>query len=100
MIQSLAPLSLKGVFPRDSEKAQSCFTYATPDNKLKLVFIIFAGDFPKSFLHIKLRPQINLARLGIIHQFFRDAFTNDLALVNEIRAIHQFQRFADIVVGD
>src|ERR1051325_2291437 len=53
-----------------------------------------------SLLHIKLRSQINFSGFRIVRQKFRAAFDEHFAFVNDVAAINQLQRFADVVVGD
>src|SRR5713101_6328430 len=51
-------------------------------------------------LQIKFRPQINLPRIRIIDQQFGFAFADHFAVMDQISAIDQLQRFPDVVIGD
>src|SRR6266849_7902248 len=51
-------------------------------------------------LQIKFRPQINLPRIRIIDQQLGLAFADHFAVMDQISAIDQLQRFPDVVIGD
>jgi len=59
-------------------------------------------SWPRSLLSqrskIKLRPKINLPRLGIVRHLGAKPFVDHLAVVYQIGAIHQFESFARVVV--
>ena len=52
------------------------------------------------FSHVKTLAEIKLPRLLIANQEVARAFGEDLALVNQIRAVDDAQSFADVVIGD
>ena len=50
--------------------------------------------------HLEAFAEVKLTADGIVDQKIFCALAFDAALVNQIRAIHDRQRLADIVVGD
>src|SRR5436190_2934499 len=44
---------------------------------------------PARASHVELRAQVNLARFRVVEHGFAGAFVNNLALVNQVGAVHQ-----------
>jgi hypothetical protein len=56
------------------------------------------STWPRS--HLEAFAQIKLAADGIVDKKILCAFALDASIVNQIRAIHDGKRLADIVIGD
>ena len=56
-----------------------------------------ADDKPS---HLEAFAQIELATDGIVDEEILSAFTLDAAVVNQIRAVHDGESLAHVVVGD
>ena len=49
---------------------------------------------------VKVGPEVDFACFGIIDQLIGGAFIKDLAFMDQVSAIHQFQSLADIMIGN
>ena len=62
-----------------------------------LSFVIRASSFSS---HLEAFAQIKLAADGIVDEKILCAFALDASIVNQIRAVHDGKRLADVVIGD
>ncbi len=53
-----------------------------------------------AWLKVEFGAEVDFAGFGVVGHFGAGAFVEDGAVVDEVGAVHEFQGFADVVVGD
>ena len=61
---------------------------------------VFSEEILAEGSHVEVRTEVNFPRLGVIEHRFTRAFVNDFAFVNEVSAIDELERLADVMIGD
>ncbi len=55
---------------------------------------------PRKHSHLKLVAKVNAADVGMRHDLLRQALHQDHAVMDDVGAIDDFQRGADVMIGD